>query len=333
MKPVKSLLQRTFLPACSVAVAMLFTACGKKASNSDSMVIRIGHFPNITHAQGLIAAQLKRQGKGWFEERIPGVEVQWFVYNAGPSAMEAIFADSIDVTYVGPNPVLNAYARSKGEEVRVIAGAAIGGAGLVIPQESQLANPGDFKGKRIATPQLGNTQDVAARAWLAKGGLKITQLGGDALVLPTANPDQLNLFQQRKVDGVWTVEPWVTRLEKEASGKVLVEQADAITTVLSSSVKFLRERPELASKLVAAHVELTKWINEHPAEALELVRAALKAQTSREFPADTAQHAWERLKFTSEVDRTGFEELVAEARSVGFLNDVPSLDRLIESPK
>src|SRR6476620_7525113 len=147
-------------------------------------VIRVGHFPNITHAQGLVAHNLSRQGKGWFEERLgPGIKIEWFVYNAGPSAMEAIFAQSIDLTYVGPGPALNAYTKSNGAEIRLIAGSANGGAALVVQPDQNLKTAADFRGKKIATPQLGNTQDISCRAWLSAGGLKITQLGGDAQVI------------------------------------------------------------------------------------------------------------------------------------------------------
>ena len=139
----------------------------------------------------------------------------------------------------GPNPAINAYARSRGEEIRIVAGAVNGGSALVVQPDAGLGKPADFRGKRIATPQFGNTQDVAARAWLAAGGLRITQTGGDAQVLPTANPDQLALFQRKQVDAVWTVEPWVSRLELEAGGKILVEEKDAVTTVLAASAKFL----------------------------------------------------------------------------------------------
>src|SRR5438128_10689018 len=133
--------------------------------------IRFGHFPNITHAQGVIAHALSRQGKGWFEKRLgPNVEIQWFTYNAGPSAMEAIFAGSLDVTYVGPSPALNAYFKSNGEEVRVISGAANAGAALVVKANSPIKTAADFGGKKIATPQLGNTQDISCRAWLKTHG-------------------------------------------------------------------------------------------------------------------------------------------------------------------
>ncbi|MDB6147644.1 MAG: aliphatic sulfonate transporter substrate-binding protein, partial [Spartobacteria bacterium] len=174
----------------------------------DSTTVRFGHFPNITHAQGVIAHALSRQGKGWIEERLgPGVQIQWYTYNAGPTAMEAIFARSLDVTYVGQGPALNAHFKSNGEEVRVISGAANGGAALVVKTDSPIKAPGDFRGKKIATPQLGNTQDISCRAWLKKNGFRITMTGGDVTVLPTANPDQLGLFQTGAVDAVWTVEP------------------------------------------------------------------------------------------------------------------------------
>jgi NitT/TauT family transport system substrate-binding protein len=301
---------------------------------AEKITLRVGHFPNITHAQALVASQLQRQGKSWYAQHLgPDVDIQWFVYNAGPSAMEAIFANSIDLTYVGPNPVLNAYVKSQGEEVRVISGAAVGGAALVVQGNGKLTKPQDFKGKKIATPQLGNTQDVAARVWAKKNGFRVTQLGGDVLILPTANPDQLALFQQGQVDAVWTVEPWVTRLELEANGKILIEQKDAITTVLASSVRFLKEKPDLARKFVAGHVALTKWISEHAAEAKELVRAELKELTKRDFPSATADRAWPRLTFTSEISRAPWDVLLSEAKSVGFLKEATNIDRLIEVPK
>ena len=299
----------------------------------EKTVIRVGHFPNITHVQGLVAHNLSRQGKGWFEARLgPDVEVQWFVYNAGPSAMEAIFARSTELTYVGPGPALNAYAKSQGEEIRIIAGAANGGAALVVQPTANFKAPIDFKGKKIATPQLGNTQDISCRAWLVSGGLKITQLGGDAQVLPTENPDQLSLFQQKKIDAVWTVEPWVSRLETEAGGKVLVEEPDTATTVLVSSVKFLSEDRELAKRFWQAHRELTDWVLQHPAEAQKIVQAELLAETRTEMSTELIARAWKRIIFTSETPRASVETFVTNSQKAGFIRSVPDLSRLFETP-
>ena len=294
-----------------------------------AQILRVGYFPNITHAQGVIGSQSTREKHGWFEQRLgPDVTIQWFPFNAGPSAMEAIFAGSIDLTYVGPNPAINAFIRSEGDEIRVLAGAAEGGAALVVAGDGHIAKPADFRGKRVGTPQLGNTQDVAARAWLKKQGYRITLTGGDVSVLPTANPDQFQLFHQGKLDAVWTVEPWVSRLELEAGGKIFLEQNDAVTTVLVSSVKFLKANPGLAEKFRAAHVELTAWMNAHADEARALVRTGLTAEMKHEMPATTVNAAWRRLKFTDRVTQAQFDALVVDAQSVGFLRNTIPLDRL-----
>jgi NitT/TauT family transport system substrate-binding protein len=296
--------------------------------------LRVGYFPNITHAQALVASQLTRRGKGWFETQLGGgIKLQWFPYNAGPSAMEALAADSIDLTYVGPSPALNLYVKSGGDEVRIVAGSATGGAALVVQADGGITKPADFRGKSIATPQLGNTQDVACRAWLQKQGFRITQLGGDVRVLPTANPDQLALFANKKLDGVWTVEPWVSRLELEAKGRIFLEQKDSFATVLVASAKLLSEKPDLVKKFVAAHASLTAWVNSDPENAKKLANAELKDVTKREMSVELIEHSWPRLHFTSDFDRSTIESSVAEAQSVGFLKGPIDLSRLVAIPK
>src|SRR5436309_14411899 len=272
---------KVILVLASIILAM------QRASAEEKIVIRFGHFPNITHAQGVIAHALSRKGKGWFEERLgPNVEIQWFTYNAGPSAMEAMFAGSLDLTYVGQGPALNADFKSNGQEVRGIAGAANAGAALVVKSDSPIKTAADFRGKKIATPQLGNTQDISCRAWLKAQGFKVTQTGGDVIVVPTANPDQLALFQSGRVDAVWTVEPWVTRLEREARAKVFLEDTNIITTWLACSVKFLNAHRDFAKKIVTANKELTDWIQAHPDEAQELLINELKEETKADFAPD-----------------------------------------------
>ena len=315
-----------FLPVFILFVSIL------SLLRAEHLTLRVGYFPNVTHAQGVIGSETTREKHGWFEQRLGSdITIQWFAFNAGPSAMEAIFADSIDLTYVGPNPALNAYIRSEGDEIRVLAGAAFGGAALVVSREGTITRAADFKGRRLASPQLGNTQDVAARAWLKKQGFRVTLTGGDVLVLPTPNPEQLSLFQQGKLDAVWTVEPWVSRLEMEAKGRVFFEQSDAVTTVLVSSVKFLKEHPALAEKFKAAHQELTMWLTEHPDEAKAQVRAGLTAEFRREMPKEIVASAWKRLKFSDQVTQRQFEALVVDAQSVGFLRNSIPLDRLFSA--
>ena len=316
-----------------IAVIGALALFSRGAGAEQKTVIRFGHFPNITHAQGVIAHALSRQGKGWFEERLGrNVEIQWFTYNAGPSAMEAIFAGSLDVTYVGPSPALNAYFKSNGAEIRVISGAANAGAALVVKADSPIKSPSDFRGKKIATPQLGNTQDVSCRAWLKAHGFNVTLTGGDVMVIPTANPDQLGLFQSGGVDAVWTVEPWVTRLERETKARVFLEDKDTITTWLVSSVKFLRDHRDLAKKVAEANVELTKWIKEHEAEAQKLLIEELKAETRADFSPDSVAQAWKRILFTSEISRQLIGKSVRDGKDAGFLKGSTDTSKLIEIP-
>jgi NitT/TauT family transport system substrate-binding protein len=303
------------------------------AVGQEKTTIRFGHFPNITHAQGVIAHALSRQGNGWFEKRLgPGVEIQWYTYNAGPSAMEAIFARSLDVTYVGPSPALNAYFKSKGEEIRVISGAANAGAALVVKADSPVRTPADFRGKKIATPQLGNTQDISCRAWLKAQGFKVTLTGGDVMVIPTANPDQLALLQKGSVDAVWTVEPWVTRLERDAGARMFREDKNTVTTWLVSSVKFLRDRRDLARKIAAANVELTNWIQQNEAEAQKLLIGELKLETRADFSPDAVAQAWKRIQFTGEVSRDLIAKSVQDGKDAGFLKGSTDISKLIEVP-
>jgi NitT/TauT family transport system substrate-binding protein len=324
-------------PCMMIAAAIVLAAgCGRQEPKraDGKIVIRVGHFPNVTHAQAVIAHGLSREGKGWFEQRLgPNVEVQWFVYNAGPAAMEAIFARSIDMTYVGPNPAINAYVKSLGKEIRIVAGACSGGAALVVQPDGRIKSPQDFKGKKIATPQLGNTQDVACRAWLTSQGLRITLAGGDAQVVPTSNPDQLALFQRGAMDAVWTVEPWVSRLVLEAKGEVFLDESSLwtqtdgkyVTTHLASSVKFLTEQPELLKKWVAAHVELTQWINEHPAEAKRILNQEIKDETTKALPAATLDSAWKRLVLTWDPVRASLLKSAEDQFLVGFVKEKPDL--------
>jgi len=295
--------------------------------------IRFGHFPNVTHAQGVIAHALSRKGKGWFEERLgPQYQIQWFTYNAGPSAMEAMFARSLDVTYVGQGPALNAHLKSNGAEVRVISGAANAGAALVVKSDSPIKSPADFRGKKIATPQLGNTQDISCRAWLKKNGLNVTLTGGDVTVIPTANPDQLGLFQKGGVDGVWTVEPWVTRLEREAGGRVFFEDKDIITTWLVSSAAFLRDHRDLAKKIAEANVALTQWIQTNEAEAQKILIEELKEETKSNFPPDVVAQAWKRIKFTTDAPANLISQAVQDGKDAGFLKGNTDTSKLVENP-
>ena len=312
------------------AAAMLVGGCDRSGDNRTN-VLRVGFFPNITHAPALVGYhETQTKGaEGWFEKRT-GAKIEWYPFNAGPSAIEALLTGSIDATYVGPNPVLNGYTRTKGADIRVLSGAARGGAALLVQNDSPFKVAGDFRGRKIATPQLGGTQDVAARAWLSAGGLKITQRGGDASVVPTPNPDQLDLFSRKQLDGVWTVEPWVSRLELEAGAQILVEQKDVLTTVLAASTKALEKKSELLKKFVAAHEELTRKVATDPDWAKPVVSAALQKSTGKAIPAKLLDHAWPRLTFTADVKPEDFTGIQRDAKAAGLLPMDADLAKLFQ---
>ena len=330
-----NILRRQFLVTSTLAVVALLAGCDKKdsANAGGRPVLRIGFFPNITHAPALVGYhETNTKGAaGWFESRT-GAKIEWYPFNAGPSAIEALLTGSIDVTYVGPNPVINGYTRTKGADIRVLSGAARGGAALVIHKGATLKSPADFRGKKIASPQLGGTQDVAARAWLAAGGLAITQRGGDAHVIPTANPDQLDLFKRGDLDAVWTVEPWVSRLELEADAQLLVEQKDVLTTVVATSNKALTGKAELLKKFAAAHEELTKKVAAEPDWAKPAVSAALQKATSKPIPAALLDRAWLRLTFTTSALPADFTAMQKDAKSVGLLPEEADIGKLFAKP-
>jgi NitT/TauT family transport system substrate-binding protein len=245
--------------------------------------------------------------------------------------MEAFFTKAIDLTYVGPSPAVNAHARSNGKEVHIIAGAMRGGEALVVRGE-EISTPQGLRGKTISTPQLGNTQDVECRAWLLEHGMKVTLVGGAARVIPTANPDMLQLFTQGKLDAAWTVEPWVTRLLKEADGRIFHSDPEAVTTVLAGRSGFLAENTQTARKFAAAHEELTAWMLANPDEARRRIRDELSAIARREIKQSLVDEAWTRLHPDTAISVEPFEKFLEKARKVGFLRAEVNLKNLIWKP-
>jgi NitT/TauT family transport system substrate-binding protein len=296
-------------------------------------VIRVGAFPNITHAQPMIG-----KANGSFEKALgPTVKIQWTSFNAGPAAMEALFAGAIDITYVGPNPAITAYLRSQGEALRVVAGAASGGASLVVRSDSGIQKPEDFHGKKIASPQMGNTQDVALRAWLKAHGMKSTDKGGDVQVVPLANPDQLTLFLKKELDGAWAPEPWATRLIREGGGRLFLDERDLwpgnqfLTTHLVVSTKYLREHPDVIKTWLRAHVEVTEWINSHLPEAKKILNQQLQKETGKSLAPAILDEAFARLQITYDPLPNTLLISARSAYEAGFLGkQQPDLSRLYD---
>lgn len=294
-------------------------------------VVRIGYFPNFTHAQAIVGAE-----RGDFVKALDGVKVEFKTFNAGPALIEALFAGEIDIGYVGPSPTTNAYAKSNGEEVRVISGAAANGAALVVRPEAGISKPEDLLGKKIATPQYGNTQDVAARFYITstlKG--KLEDSGGNTKIVNAENPDILSLFRRGDVDAAWVPEPWATRLVSEAGGRILFEEKDlwpdgrfTVTNVIARRA-FLDANRELVGKFLRAHDAITAWLNENPQEAAKAVNAGIQKITGKALPADTLSTAWGRVLFTNDPLIETTKEQARRAHEIGFVKTLPDFSRLL----
>jgi NitT/TauT family transport system substrate-binding protein len=300
---------------------------------SGQSVIHVGAFPNITHSQAMVG-----KANGWFEKAMgPNVKVDWKSFNAGPSAIEALFAGAIDMTYIGPNPALSGYVRSNGEALRIVAGATSGGASLVVRNDSGIQKPQDFHGKKVASPQMGNTQDVALRAWLKANGMKTTDKGGDVQVIPLANPDQLTLFVKKELDAAWAPEPWATRLIREGNGRLFLDECTLwpngqfITAHLIVRTQFLKDHPDLVKNWIRAHVELTDWINANIPEAKKLLNGQIQKETGKALPGTVLDESFGRMQVTYDPLRASLMNAARSAFDAGFLGrEMPDLSNLYD---
>lgn len=318
---------KPLIAALLCLIPLLLPACAPK---EDKSVVRIGHSPNLTHVQALVARNMSRKGEGWFERYLPEQRIEWCLYNAGPSAMEAIFGRAVDLSYVGPSPALNAYSVSQGAELSLLAGAVNGGAALLVAPKLKVDSPSDFKGKCIATPQLGNTQDVTCRAWLQAHGLSSTLEGkGDVRISPTPSSMQAQLMSDGYIDAAWTVEPWVSIIQSKTGARVYLDEPDAVTTILVGRKAWLQQNPVLAQRMSQAHRELTEWIVAHPEEAQAMIADELSHLT--QSPADTEliKQAWDRLRLTTDISASELERFIHTAQKLELLGELPPVTDMI----
>ena len=248
-------------------------------------------------------------------------------FNAGPEAVEAIFSDALDIAYIGPNPAINAFAQSKGVAIRIVAGATSGGAALVV--KPTITAPAQLKGTKLATPQRGNTQDVALRAWLKQQGLASDlEGGGDVSIAPQPNAQTLETFRSGEIQGAWVPEPWATRLVLEGGGAVLVDERSLwpdgkfVTTHVIVRTAFLKEHPELVASFLRGHVRAIDFLNAEPAQARGIVNAGIEKLTGKALPAAVIERAWETLHFTVDPIATSLRKSAQDATDVGLLDPV-----------
>lgn len=308
------------------------------AATTPAGTLKLGYFANVTHAPALIGVN-----DGIIAKNLGSTTLETQVFNAGPSAIEALNAGAIDAAYLGPNPAINSFVKSAGESIRIIAGSTSGGAQLVVKPE--ITTAAQLKGRVLATPQLGGTQDVALRSWLAGEGFTTTPSGGgDVTINPTDNASTLKLFQEGKIDGAWLPEPWASRLVLEAGAKVLVNEADLwdkgefVTTILVVSKQFLEQHPQTVEALLAGNADSIDWLNAHPKDAATSVNAALKAQAGKALAPDVIDRSLQELKFSADPLASTFPKLLQAGVTAGVgteadlsgIFDLAPLNKILE---
>jgi NitT/TauT family transport system substrate-binding protein len=290
--------------------------------------VRLGYFANLTHAQAVLGVS-----SGEFEAALKPSKLTTRIFNAGPSLIEALNSGDLDIGYVGPGPVLAIHQKSHGEAVCVIAGAAANGVVIVAGKDSGISSLADLKGRKLATPQLGNTQDISAKHYLWS---KLKQDNVDN-VLPVANTEQLQLLAQGKIDAAWAPEPWGSRLIVEAGGKLIAEEKDNwpdkqfTLTLVVTTPKFLKEHPDVVAKVLQVHTQWTRRLNADPLKYQSQLGDALAALTGKKLPPGVIEQALPRVKFTDEPLENTLTTMAAWAYDLKVINQPPKLDGLVDT--
>src|SRR5215211_319628 len=302
----------------------------KSDVNPQFRTLRIGYFPNLNHAQAVIGLQqdgdFQKVLNANYSDTNKGVRIEPYVFNAGPSSIEALFGGQIDIAYVGPNPAINGYLASDGQGIRIISGAASGGASFVVRNDSGINSVDDLGDKKFASPQLANTQDVALRKYLSDNGFETIQHGGNVTIVTVTPSDILTLMLKKDIDGAWVPEPWATRLVKEANGKIFVDERELwppdgkfVTANIIARTDYLNENPQIIKQFLETHVNQTDWINDNKEKAIEAFNIALKNLTGRTIPEDELRDAFSRLEFTYDPVQKSLFEQANNAYDQGFL--------------
>lgn len=305
-------------------ILIVFATSSVYGATPEKKTLRLGYFPNLTHETAVIGA-----GNGDFAKALSkdNVELKTMTFNAGPSAIEALFANRVDATYIGPNPAINGYTVSEGKGLKIVAGASSGGAVFVVRNDAGINSVSDLAGKKFSSPQLGNTQDVALRSYLLEHGYKTKENGGNVEVLPAKNPDIVTLMINKKIDGAWVPEPWGAKLVKEANGKILIDERDLwpqgkfVTTHLIVRADYLKNNPDVVKKLLSAHVDETIWIQNNKEDAKKAFNAEFKKLTGKTMPEDEINDAASRFDITYDPIQSSLFKSADAAFKVGLLGD------------
>jgi len=309
----------------SIAGIILLSVLGvalNSSNSSDEHKIRIAYFPNIGHAIPIVGME-----KGFFETSIGNSsQIETRVFDSGPQAIESLFANSIDLAYVGPGPAINGFLNSENHNVKILAGAASGGASFIVHPESEIKfSETDFAGKKIAAPQIGNTQDVSLRHYLSEHGLKTADKGGSVIVYNIPNPDIYTLFVKGEIDGAWVAEPWATILETELNGTRLFHEEELwpnqefASVLLIGNADFIKKNPTLIAKLLDSHHETANWINQNPVETRIIFNDFLNSHLGQSLSDDVVDIALSNLVITDDPLPDSIHSFAEKADALGYL--------------
>ncbi|MBB5159188.1 ABC transporter substrate-binding protein [Saccharopolyspora phatthalungensis] len=285
--------------------------------------VRLGYFPNVTHASALIGLD-----KGLFTKELGSTKLTPVQFSAGPEEVSALLGGSLDIGFIGSGPAINAFAKSGGENVRLISGATSGGAQLVTAP--QINSPQDLRGKTVASPQFGNTQDVALKKWLADN--KLSDVG----VQNIDNAQTLDQFRQGRLAGAWLPEPWASRLVHDAGAKVLVDEKQLWpegkfpTTVVLVRTEFLQQHPQTVQAVLRGVLAANDLAATNPAAAKTAVNTQLKTLTGKELSPEVIDRAFTGIELTTDPLASRFPQLAQDQVIAGIERQAPDLKGLVD---
>ena len=304
-----------------IAIVMAIGIASDLNQNNSEKTVRVAFFPNIGHAIPVVGME-----RGIFENNLGnGTVIEKKLFDSGPQVIESLFANSIDLAYVGPGPAINGFLKSEKNNVVILSGAASGGASFIVHPNSQINSVNDFAGKRIAAPQIGNTQDVSLRNYLSENGLKPFEKGGSVVILNISNPDIYTLFTKGEIDAAWVPEPWATILVKELDGKRMFFEEELwpenrfASVLLIGQKDFVEKNPTVLKKWLESHQQTANWINNNPTETRIIFNDFMLHHMGKAFPDSIIDEALGNLEITTDPVRDSIYIFAERANSLGYL--------------
>jgi len=283
--------------------------------------LRIAYFPNIGHAVPIVGIE-----NNFFLEKLSSdTKIESRIFDSGPQVIESLFANSVDIAYVGPGPAINGFLNSENNNIQILSGAASGGASFIVHPESEINSASDFSGKKIAVPQIGNTQDVSLRHYLSENNLKPAEKGGSVIIYNISNPDIYTLFVKGDIDGAWVAEPWATILETELNGKRLFFEEDLwpnkqfASVLLIANTDYVKKNPELISKFLISHHNTVEWINDNPLETRIIFNDFLKSHLGQSLSDTVVDISLSNLEITTNPVKDSVYSFAEKANVLGYL--------------